>query len=142
MEVRHRQQFGLARVEPFGARQPLALGAMPVAAGVVGDADVAAIVALLDMPAQRRRPAGLDRAHDAPLDAAEMAGMGLPISVAVAAEDIRHLQHRTHGAAQPGGTTSSRRRSSGLGVLPMVLVRDLGVARRGRQIVDGRAAPG
>ena len=35
----------------------------------------------------------VDRAHDAPLDAAEMPGMGLPKGVAVAAEDIRHLQN-------------------------------------------------
>ena len=47
---------------------------------------------LLDMAAERRRAAGLDRAHDAPLDAPEMAGMRLTIGLAVAAEDIRHLQ--------------------------------------------------
>jgi hypothetical protein len=51
-----------------------------------------------------------------------MPGTGLPKRFAVAAEDIRHLQNRSHGAAQPGGTTSRRRRSSGLGVLLMVLV--------------------
>ena len=39
VEVRHRQQLGLRCGQPFGARQPLALRAMPVAAGVVGDAD-------------------------------------------------------------------------------------------------------
>jgi hypothetical protein len=63
-----------------------------------------------------------DSAHDAPLDAAEMPGTGLPKRFAVAAEDVRHLQNRSHGATQPGGTTSRRRRSSGLGVLLMVLV--------------------
>jgi hypothetical protein len=31
MEVRHRQQFGLALGEPIGARQTLALRAVPVA---------------------------------------------------------------------------------------------------------------
>ncbi len=46
------------------------------------------------MPAQRRRPAQLDRAHHATLDPAEMAVMGLAIGIAVAAEDIRHLQRR------------------------------------------------
>jgi hypothetical protein len=32
VEIRHRQQFGLSRLQPIGARQALALGAMPVAA--------------------------------------------------------------------------------------------------------------
>ena len=114
VEVRHRQQFGLSVREPFGARQPLALGAMAVAAGVVGDAHVAAIIALLHVTAERRRPARRDGAHDAPLDAAEMPGTGLPKRFAVAAEDIRHLQNRSHDAAQPGGTTSRRSRSRDL----------------------------
>lgn len=112
--------------EPFGARQPLTLGTMAVAAGVVGDACAVAIIALLDVTAERRRPARRDGAHDASLDAAEMPGAGLPKRFAVASEDVRHLQNRSHGArsavAQPGGTTSRRSRSSGLGVLLMVLV--------------------
>ena len=62
MEVRHRQQLGLTGGEPFGARQTLALRAVPVAAGIVGAADQAAIGAVLDMAAQRRRPAQLDGA--------------------------------------------------------------------------------
>ena len=54
------------------------------------------------MPAQRRRPARLDRRHDAALGAAEVVGVGLPVGRAVAAEDIRHLQHGTHGAGSGG----------------------------------------
>jgi hypothetical protein len=88
--------------EPFGARQPLAFGAMAVAAGVVGDACAAAIVALLDVAAERRRPARRDGAHDASLDAAEMPGTDLPKRFAVAAEDIRHLQNRSHGTRSAG----------------------------------------
>ena len=60
--------------------------------------------------------------HHAPLDAAEMTGMHLPKSFAVAAEHIRHLQSGTHCPDQPGGTISNRSRSSGLGVLLIVLV--------------------
>ena len=37
MKVRHRQQLGLARGQPVLCRRALALRAMPVAAGVVGD---------------------------------------------------------------------------------------------------------
>ena len=92
VEILHRQQFGLSVHEPFGARQPLALGTMTVAAGVVGDACRAAIIALLDVPAERRSPARCDGAHDAPLDAAEMPGTSLPKRFAVVAEDVRHLQ--------------------------------------------------
>lgn len=49
---------------------------------------------------RRRAPpsARCDGAHDAPLDAAEMPGAGLPKRFAVAAEDVRHLQNRSHGA--------------------------------------------
>jgi len=67
VEVRHRQQFGLAISEPLRAGQTLALGTVPVAAGVVGDAGHAAILAAFDMAAERRRPAQLDRRHDAAL---------------------------------------------------------------------------
>ena len=41
--------------------------AMAVTAGVVGDALVATLVALLQMATQRRCTAHFDRAHDAPL---------------------------------------------------------------------------
>ena len=68
-------------------------------AGVVGEAHVAAIIALLDVLAERRRPARRDGADDAPLDAAEVPGTGLPKRFAVAAEDVRHLS-RT-GAMMP-----------------------------------------
>jgi hypothetical protein len=92
MEIRHRQQLGLALGEPFGAGQPLALGTMPITAGVVGDANEAAILAPLDMAAKSGGPTRLDRAHDATLDASYVPGMRLATGVAVAAEDLRHLQ--------------------------------------------------
>ncbi len=43
--VGHRQQLGLARGEPVLGRRALALGAVPVAAGIVGDLDVVAVLA-------------------------------------------------------------------------------------------------
>ena len=64
----------------------------------VGAADQAAIGAVLDMPAQRRRPARLDRRHDATLGAAELGSVRLPERCAVVAEDIRHLQRGAHRA--------------------------------------------
>jgi len=57
VEVRHRQQFGLSVGEPLGARLPLALRAVSVAARVVSAADQAALGTGLGVAAQRRRPA-------------------------------------------------------------------------------------
>ena len=94
VEIRHRQQFGLPLGQPRGARRALAFRAMAVAARIVGDANEAALGAALDMAAERRGPARLDRTHDAALGAAEVAGMRLAIGLAVAAEDVRHLQAR------------------------------------------------
>jgi hypothetical protein len=53
VEVRHWQQLGLPGGQPLRARLPLALRAMPVAAGVVGAADEATIGAGLGVAAQR-----------------------------------------------------------------------------------------
>ena len=57
VEIGNRQQLGLPRGEPRGAGSPLALRAVPVAAGVIGDAGRAAVVAGLDVAAERRGPA-------------------------------------------------------------------------------------
>src|SRR5512133_4113472 len=97
MKVRHWQQLGLPIREPLGPRQPLAFGTVTVAARVVSDADCTAIVALLDMAAEHRRPARRDGAHDASFDVAKMTDVRLSKRFAMAAEDIRHLQSRNHG---------------------------------------------
>ena len=76
VEVADRQQVGLALGEPVRRRRALALGAVPVAAAVVGDAAVAAVLAGLDVAAERRGAAGLDRRHDLELAEAQVPGMG------------------------------------------------------------------
>lgn len=91
---------------------------MPVATGILGDAERRAVLTLLDMPAQASGPAHLDRTHDPTFDTPEMSVVCLTISFPVVAKNVRHLQSRRHGdLAQPGGTTSSVSRSSGLVVL-------------------------
>jgi hypothetical protein len=55
MEVRHRQQLSGPRSQPLGACVSLALGAVPVAAGVVRDDLMSAATALIAMTAQSRR---------------------------------------------------------------------------------------
>ena len=60
MEVRHDEELGSSVVKPLGTGQRLALRAVAIAARVVGDPTVAAILTALDMAAARRRSAVLD----------------------------------------------------------------------------------
>lgn len=79
MEVADRQQVGLTRGQ-LGARSgALALGAVPVAAGVVGDPPMPAVIAGLDVTTQRGSAAILDGRHDLELAEAEMPGVGCPV---------------------------------------------------------------
>src|SRR3954464_9021931 len=95
MEVRPRQEVGLALCEPLLRGCALALRAMPVAAAVVGDDGVRAVLAARDMAAERRRAATLDRRHDLELAEAHMAGVGRAPGGPVVAEDVRDLQSGT-----------------------------------------------
>ena len=133
VEIRHGKEFGLSLGEPLRTRRALALWTMPIATGIVGDAGRTAIVALLDMATEHRRPTRGDGAHHAPFDAAEMPGAGLSKRFAMAAEDVRHLQNRSHAARSAGRhdlqtkpVKRAWRVADGLGG-------DLGVARRALQ---------
>jgi hypothetical protein len=64
---------------------------MPIAAAVVGNAGVVAILAAFDMAAEHRRAAALDRAHYFQLVEADMAGIGITPCWAMRAEDTRNL---------------------------------------------------
>jgi hypothetical protein len=96
--VRHRQQIGLARGEPVLCRRALTLRAMPVAAAVVSDGRIGAVLAARDMTTERRRAAALDRRHHLQLVEADMAGMGFAPCRAMAAKNIRNLQGRARHA--------------------------------------------
>jgi hypothetical protein len=102
MKIRHWQQLALPVREPLGPRQSLTFGTVTVAAGVVGDASRTTIIALLDMATERGRAAGRDGAHDATLDAPEVTSVRLSKRFAMAAENVRHLQHRSHGTCSAG----------------------------------------
>jgi hypothetical protein len=54
--VRHRQQLGLAVGEPFLRGGALALRAMAVAAGIVGDTRIGAVLTACDMTTEGCRP--------------------------------------------------------------------------------------
>ena len=93
--VRHRQQVGLAVGEPLLRGGALALRAVAVAAGIVGDTRIGAVLAARDMATERCRAAVLDRRHHLELVEADMAGIGPAPCRAVAAEDVRDLQRWT-----------------------------------------------
>jgi hypothetical protein len=104
MEISDRQQVGLTCREPGARGGALALRAVPVAAGVVGDPPVPAVVAGLDVTAQCGGAAVLDRRHDLELTKAEMADMARPVGGAGDAEDVGDLErdaHRLNRAAMP-----------------------------------------
>jgi hypothetical protein len=83
-----RQELRLALGEPLPRRGALALRAVAVAAGIVGDAFVRAILTALDVSAERRGPTGLDRRHDLQLAEADVAGVGLAPRRPMGAKDV------------------------------------------------------
>ena len=97
--VRNRQKLRLAVFEPLPRRRGLTLRAMPVAAGIVGDAFVRAVLAALDMAAERGGPAGLDRRHHLQLGEAHVTGVGLAPRRPMGAKDVGDLQAGPRHAA-------------------------------------------
>ena len=71
MEVRDGQEIPLLGVHPAHGLQPLALGAMPIPTGVVGNLLMAALRARTPMVAQRGRAAVGDGPQDVVLSGAE-----------------------------------------------------------------------
>ena len=96
VEVGDRQQFGLPLFEPAGPFRVLALGAMPVTAGVVGNPAVSAAAAFLDMAAERRRAAGFNGPHDSQV--LEREPVRGPVSGAVLPEDAGQFEARPRHA--------------------------------------------
>jgi hypothetical protein len=82
--------------------QQVPLLAIPATA--VGDLAVFALATARDVPTQCSRSAGLDRCHHAQLATIEVAGIGLAVGLAVAAENIRHLEVRTPHASYLSST--------------------------------------
>jgi hypothetical protein len=72
--VLYGQEVGLTGFQPAPGRTALALGAMPVPAGVVGDLDVVASLASQYMTTQCRRAAAFDGRHDPELAETEVTG--------------------------------------------------------------------
>lgn len=92
MEVLRLKKLGPPILQPLCAGQRLATGAMSVAAAVESDAAMAAVIAPLDMPAERGGAAQFDGRHDATLGNRQRRVMFGTIGLAVAAEHIRHFR--------------------------------------------------
>src|ERR1022692_4938183 len=99
MKIRRLKKFPFSFFDPFRTRQRLALGAMSIAATIIGGTLVRTAVATLEMTTESRRAAQLDRGHDASLCRGERRTMLLAIGFTIVAEDVRHFQlgaiHRT-----------------------------------------------
>ncbi len=95
VEIFDLEQLRLPVLQPLGARERLALRAMPISATVESDALMAAGIAAFDMATERCGAAALDGAHDAALPTAER--VGLPVRRSMLAEDLRHFQSKWRG---------------------------------------------
>jgi len=96
VEIADRQQVGLALGEPFARRGALALGAVPIAATIVGDAAVAAVQAAFDVAAERGGAAGLDGRHRLELGETDMTGLRRAPGRPMSPEDVGNLQRGPH----------------------------------------------
>jgi hypothetical protein len=70
-----------------------------IPAGVVCDALVRAVLATLDVAAERGSATGLDRRHDLELGEAHVTGVGLSPRRPVGAKDVGDLEARPRHAA-------------------------------------------
>ena len=96
VEVSDRQQVGLALGEPGAGGGALTLGAVPVAAAVVGDALVAAVRAGLDMAAEGGGAAVLDRRHDLELLQAQVPRLSGAVGGTGSPQDVGDLERDGH----------------------------------------------
>jgi hypothetical protein len=97
--IRNRQQLGLAVFEPSPRGGRLTLRAVAISAGIVGDPLVRAVLAALDVSAERGRATGLDRRHDLELVEAHVTGVGLAPCRPVGAKDVGDLERGPRHAA-------------------------------------------
>jgi hypothetical protein len=101
MIVLHGQQFGPPLLQPLGFGQGLALGTVPIPAGVVGNAALGTVVTLFDVTAQGRGPTLLNGPHHPALAPGERGGVFLPIGCPIAVEDVSKFERRPHERLPP-----------------------------------------
>ena len=89
--VVNRQQFLLARAQPLFPGIGLALWAVAIPTGVVGDGLIAAADTLVTMPAQSSCPAADDGVEDLDLGPGQGLSITFPELASCQADDISHL---------------------------------------------------
>lgn len=93
MKILYWQQTFQTLVKPLRLFEALALGAMPVATGIIRDAGVAATFALILVPAQCRGSALGDVAHHSKLRGTRI--VLVAVLLCVCAENVCDLQRRS-----------------------------------------------
>ena len=78
----------------------MASRAVPIAAAIIADPPVPAVVASFDMTTKRSGATGLDSRHDLELMKAQMSGMVGPVPLAGTAKDVGDLEVRAHGLSR------------------------------------------
>src|SRR5690349_14691307 len=92
MDIGHRQDLCLAGGEPLVPSVSLALRAMAVAAGVVGDGFVSAARASVFVATERCRTAAFDCRKHLAMQPGEPRPVALDEPVAYSADDVSHLE--------------------------------------------------
>ena len=103
VDVADGQQLLLASRDPRVPRRGQTLRAMPVAAAVVREGRVCALLTAIAVPAERRGAALGDRPEDAPMLPGDPRVVGVQKAIAVLAHDVGHLE------GWPGHRLRSRR---------------------------------
>src|SRR5690349_8932734 len=110
MVVLHRQQIALACLEPASRGGALALWAMAVAAGVIGDLVTPTTFTAQHMSPQRRAAALFDGRNDLELAQTQVCALGFAPSGPMSTEDVGDLQGRPpHEGALRRGQDLDRR---------------------------------
>jgi hypothetical protein len=91
--VVHGQQVRSPSLEPASRGAALALGAVAVATGVVGDLGLRTGRAAQHVPTQSGAATALDGGHDLELQEAQVPALLLSVARSVGAEDLRDLRH-------------------------------------------------
>jgi hypothetical protein len=94
VDVRDRQQIRDTRRDPLVERRPLVLGTVAIAAGIMGDACQATVVAGIDVTAESRRPASFDRPHDATFATAKVTGVLSSVGRPMPPQDVGDFEGR------------------------------------------------
>ena len=110
VEIGHREQLRGARLEPGRPLVAQAGRAVPIAAGVVGDALGAAVIAAIHVPAQRARAAAAQRRHDgAPGGRDRVAALGQERGAEAADDVAQRGRPLGHGRRDGAGVTRPAR---------------------------------